>query len=67
MGEGERETLKKVFEMPEEGLPCSLVNVQAGERIRWRGLWMIRLLRVYRGMLKDSIGGWGDCEGGSIR
>jgi len=36
MGEGKREVLKKVFEMPEEGLPCSLVNVQAGgDKVAW--------------------------------
>lgn len=35
-GEGKREMLKKVFEMPEEGLPCSLVNVQTGgDKVAW--------------------------------
>ncbi|RPB23233.1 6-phosphogluconolactonase [Terfezia boudieri ATCC MYA-4762] len=35
-GEGKRDVLKKVFEVPEEGLPCSWVNRQAGgDRVAW--------------------------------
>lgn len=35
-GEGKREVLKTIFEKPEEGLPCSLVNVKGGgDRVAW--------------------------------
>ncbi|KAF8425888.1 6-phosphogluconolactonase [Tirmania nivea] len=35
-GEGKRDVLKRVFEVPEEGLPCDLVNAQAGGgRVAW--------------------------------
>ncbi|KAF8469054.1 hypothetical protein BDZ91DRAFT_771589 [Kalaharituber pfeilii] len=35
-GKGKREVLKAVFEQPEDGLPCSLVNVQAGgDKVVW--------------------------------
>ena len=35
-GEGKQKVLKTIFEQPEEGLPCSLVNVQAGgDKVAW--------------------------------
>jgi len=35
-GEGKRGVLKTIFENPEEGLPCSLVNVEAGgDKVAW--------------------------------
>lgn len=35
-GEGKKEVLKTIFEKPEEGLPCSLVNMQAGgDKVAW--------------------------------
>jgi len=34
-GAGKKEVLKTIFEKPEEGLPCSLVNVGAGDRVVW--------------------------------
>ena len=35
-GEGKKEVLKTIFEHPDEGLPCSLVNTQAGgDKVAW--------------------------------
>jgi len=35
-GESKREVLKTIFEKPEDGLPCSLVNVHAGgDKVAW--------------------------------
>ena len=35
-GEGKKEVLKTIFEQPEEGLPCSLVNTQGGgDKVSW--------------------------------
>ncbi|KAF8420427.1 hypothetical protein EV426DRAFT_612274 [Tirmania nivea] len=34
-GAGKKEVLKTIFEKPEEGLPCSLVNVGAGDKVVW--------------------------------
>ena len=34
-GAGKKEVLRTIFEKPEEGLPCSLVNVGAGEKVVW--------------------------------
>jgi len=34
-GAGKKEVLKTIFEKPEEGLPCSLVNQGAGDRVVW--------------------------------
>lgn len=35
IGRGKKEVLKTIFEKPEQGLPCSLVNQGAGERVVW--------------------------------
>lgn len=34
-GAGKKEVLKTIFEKPEEGLPCSLVNVGGGDKVVW--------------------------------
>ncbi|RPB25817.1 6-phosphogluconolactonase [Terfezia boudieri ATCC MYA-4762] len=34
-GAGKKEILKTIFEKPEEGLPCSLVNMEAGDKVVW--------------------------------
>ncbi|KAJ6260924.1 6-phosphogluconolactonase [Drechslerella dactyloides] len=34
-GAGKQEILKKIFESPEDGLPCSLVNTALGEKVMW--------------------------------
>lgn len=34
-GAGKKEVLKTIFEKPEEGLPCSLVNLGAGDKVVW--------------------------------
>lgn len=34
-GAGKKDILKTIFEYPEEGLPCSLVNASGGDRVAW--------------------------------
>ncbi|KAF8472091.1 hypothetical protein BDZ91DRAFT_693141 [Kalaharituber pfeilii] len=34
-GKGKQEVLRTIFEKPEQGLPCSLVNQLGGERVAW--------------------------------
>ncbi|KAI5780283.1 hypothetical protein DFH27DRAFT_583791 [Peziza echinospora] len=35
VGAGKKEVLKTIFERPEEGLPCSLVNLAGGDKVAW--------------------------------
>ncbi|GAO50746.1 6-phosphogluconolactonase [Saitoella complicata NRRL Y-17804] len=34
-GEGKRDMLRRIIENPEEGLPCTLVNITGGEKVSW--------------------------------